>query len=130
MLFPMIVTNLKSSFHLIQIVKYIISIFQWLELKKSHYKCPCCRNDMLTNDELREAATDIVENGIANNTNGNGDEIGDDDTNNNNGHASIPAQPRRRRGLSLLRPAPLQRNRIFYRPRTYSDESPVFIPDL
>ena len=85
---------------------------------------------MLTNDELREAATDIVENGIANNTNGNGDEIGDDGTNNNNnnGDGIIPAQPRR--GLSLLRPAPLQRNRIFYRPRTYSDESPVFIPDL
>lgn len=73
-------------------------ILDWLELKKSDYKCPCCRNDMLTNDELCEAATEIV------------------------GKQEIDKamQGLERRSVYLN---PLRR-------RTYSNESPVFVPDL
>ena len=35
-------------------------IIQWLEYQKSDYKCPECRNEMITTEELREAATQLV----------------------------------------------------------------------
>ena len=84
------------------------SILQWLELKKAEYKCPCCRNDMLTDDELLEAATVIVDSSDA----GNG----------NNTSVS-----------SLLQPSPRQRSRIYYhrRRRQYAmARTAMSIPDL
>jgi hypothetical protein len=35
----------------------LLSIIQWLESEKSDYKCPECRNHMITTDELQDAAS-------------------------------------------------------------------------
>ena len=36
---------------------YFISIFQWLD---KHDSCPCCRNSMVTKEDIHEAAAAVV----------------------------------------------------------------------
>jgi len=100
-------------------------IIQWLEREKSDYKCPCCRNHMVTTDELREAASCIhnedtmIGNDILNNSNtGSSNDRGDV----TRSHFGIGRMIRGYRSPTSPPASP--------RRRTYSDESPIFIPDV
>lgn len=103
-------------------------ITQWLEREKSDYKCPCCRNHMVTTDELREAASRIGSD-IANTSH---------EINSTNTHPSPSASSNRRDAsrshFGLGRIMTEYRNSLSApsspRRRTYSDESPIFVPDV
>lgn len=99
------------------------SIIQWLEREKSDFKCPCCRNHMVTTDELREAACHV---------NNESTVIGDHNHNQNNNSSDRGEVTRLHFGIGRLMSGyrPPTSPTASPRRRTYSDESPIFIPDV
>lgn len=123
-------------------------IIQWLEYQKSDYKCPECRNEMITTDELREAATQVVGDAVMKETIK--PQFGIGRVMREYGAPSLHSSPGSNpwvRDYEWGAPAPLpslststsQSQSVPVSPaaqntpprrRTYSDESPVFVPDF